>query len=188
MGAILPTSPLRQNVTIADISAKKLKVAEEKYGFTALKLNEDGTIPKEPDYYDIIFCSSVIEHVTVDKSEADEIKTNKEFQRRAFERQQKFADEIRLKSKAYFVQTPYRYFLLESHTWLPIFIIFLPRRAQIKIIDFLFKSSFWPKKVRWLDFNLLTVRDMKKLFPDALIVKEKSMGFTKSLMAIKVNR
>lgn len=179
--------PFRKNVTVADISKRKLKLAEAKYNFNTLVLTEDGTIPKDPKYYDIIFSSSVIEHVTVDKNQAHNIKSNKEFKKKAFARQKKFAEEIRLKGKSYFVQTPYKYFILESHTWLPIFFIFFSRKIQQKIIDFLNKFKLWPKKVRWLDFNLLTVRDMKQLFPDAEIVRERSFGFTKSLMAVKID-
>lgn len=185
-GHIASVVPFRENVTIADISKARLKQAQDKYGFNTIVLKEDGTIPAEPKQYDIIFCSSVIEHVTVDKDEAANIKSKKEFEKKAFERQKKLAREIASKSKSYFVQTPYKYFLIESHTWLPIFFIFFPRKVQLKIIAFLFKS-IWPKKVRWLDFNLLTVKDMKKLFPDAKIVKEKSFGFTKSLMAVKID-
>lgn len=179
--------PYRKNVTIADISQKKLIVAEKKYGFKTLVLAEDGSIPKDPRHFDVIFSSSVIEHVTVDKNKAYQVKSNSEFKEKAFKRQKKFAEEIRLKSKSYFVQTPYKYFPIESHTWLPIFFIFFSREIQIKIIEFLSESKLWPKKVRWHDFNLLTISDMAKLFPDAIIVKEKSFGFTKSLMAVRIS-
>jgi hypothetical protein len=57
----------------------------------------------------------------------------------------------------------------------------MPRNTQIKLIKFF--NKFWPKKT-WPDFNLLTEKEMKELFPEAKIVKEKSFLFTKSLIAI----
>nr|WKN34694.1 class I SAM-dependent methyltransferase [Tunicatimonas sp. TK19036] len=185
-GHIATVIPYRENVTIADISTKMLNKAKNKYGFNTYQLDESGKL-SFPAKYDVIFCSSVIEHVTVDKKEAPTIDTNSEFKEKSLSRQEKFAKSIRSSGKSYYVQTPYKYFLIESHTWLPILFIFLPRKVQISINEFLLKSSFWPKKVRWLDFNLLTVKDMQMLFPDAQIIKEKSFGFTKSLIALKID-
>lgn len=171
----------RENIYIADIDENKLKKSARK-GFKTVRLNEDGTIPCEDGYFDIIFCSSVIEHVTVDKKNMETMQTNKEFRETALKRQKKLADEIRRVGKSYFVQTPYKYFPLESHSRLPVILVLLPRKLQIKIIKFFRK--FWFARTS-PDWNLLTVNDMKFLFPGAKIVKEKAFFFTKSLMAIK---
>jgi hypothetical protein len=37
------------------------------------------------------------------------------------------------------------------------------------------------------DFNLLNEKDLAEMFPDASILKESVLGFTKSLMAIKAS-
>lgn len=174
----------KKNVYIADISEKKLKKSAEK-GYKTILLNEDGIIPYEDGYFDIIFCSSVIEHVTIDKKDILAIQTNKEFRELALERQKKLADEIQRAAKNYFVQTPYKYFPLESHSRLPVILVLLPRKLQIKIIKFFRK--FWFARTT-PDWNLLTVKDMKFLFPGAKIVKERAFFFTKSLMAIKAGR
>jgi hypothetical protein len=171
----------KTNVYIADIDEKKLKKSAEK-GFKTLVLGEDGTIPCEDGYFDIIFCSSVIEHVTVDKKDMETIQTAKEFRKAALKRQKKLADEIRRVGKSYFVQTPYKFFPLESHSRLPVILVLLPRKLQITIIKFFRK--FWFARTS-PDWNLLTVKNMKFLFPGAKIVKEKAFFFTKSLMAIK---
>jgi hypothetical protein len=174
----------KMNVYIADINERKLKKSAEK-GFKTIVLNEDGTIPCEDGYFDIIFCSSVIEHVTVDKKDMESIQTNKEFRKVALKRQKKLADEIRRVGKSYFVQTPYKYFPLESHSRLPFILVLLPRKLQIKLIKFFRK--FWFARTS-PDWNLLTVKDMKRLFPGAQIIKEWVFFFTKSLMAIKTRR
>jgi hypothetical protein len=53
---------------------------------------------------------------------------------------------------------------------------------QMKVISTF--NRFWAKKTT-PDWHLLTVGDMKKLFPEAEIIKEKSLLFTKSLIAVK---
>jgi len=60
------------------------------------------------------------------------------------------------------VQTPNKYFLLETHSWLP-FIQYLPRFVLIPFIKFM--NKFWIKKNQ-PDWNLLDKKDMKKLFPN----------------------
>jgi hypothetical protein len=173
--------PFKKNVYIADINRKKLKKSAEK-GFKTIVLNEDGTTPCENGYFDIIFCSSVIEHVTVDKRDMETIQTNKGFRKAALKRQKKLAQEIERVGKSYFVQTPHKYFPLESHSRLPVILVLLPRKMQIKIIKFFRK--FWFARTS-PDWNLLTVKDMKFLFPGAKIIKERAFFITKSLMAIK---
>lgn len=167
---------------VADIATQALETANKKYGYKTILLDESGKIPFEDNYFDVIFCNSVIEHVTVDKDEIYSIKTNKEFKEKSLARQKFLADEIRRVSKKYFVQTPYRHFIIESHTWFPSFFIYFPRTFQIKLIQFL--SKYWVKSST-PDVNLLTVSDMSRLFPDAEIIQEKSFFMTKSLIAIK---
>ena len=139
--------PFRKNVYLADISAEDLKRAK-KYGFekTILLKEDDSMLPFPDKYFDIVFCSSVIEHVTGPKNKIIKIKENRLFSELAFKYQLSFANEIRRISKRYFVQTPYKYFLIESHTWLLFIIVLLPRELQIRLIDFL-NNTKWPKKL-----------------------------------------
>ncbi len=174
--------PFRKNVTIADIDTKALKQAEERFGFQTVLISESGQLLFPDQYFDIVFCSSVIEHVTIPKAEIYLCRSGHEFARRAFESQQRFAQEIRRLAKHYFVQTPHKYFLLESHTWLPMPAIFLPRPLQIKLIQFF--NRFWIKHTD-PDWHLLTPRQMRCLFPDAQILIERWYGLPKSIIACK---
>ena len=173
--------PFRENVFIADIDQESLLRGEEKYGFKKVLLDEVGRIPFEDKYFDIVYCNSVIEHVGIDKAQQWSVKDGKEFSQMAFNRQCDFASEIRRVGKKYFVQTPNKNFVLESHTWLPL-VQFLPRPTLIKIIRWL--NKWWIKKTV-PDWNLLTEQQMKELFPHSIIVEEKFLGLTKSLIAIR---
>jgi hypothetical protein len=173
--------PGYHNIWVADIAAEPLEKAAQR-GFHTVLLREGEPLPFGDQEFDIVFCSSVIEHVTIPKSEIYSCRSGKEFRQRSFAAQQAFAREIRRIGKRYFVQTPYRYFIIESHTWMPAVILLLPRPLLVHFINFL--NKFWIKTTE-PDWNLLTVRDMRTLFPEAEIFIEWWMGLPKSLMACK---
>ena len=75
-------------------------------------------------------------------------------------------------AKTYFVQTPNKWFPIESHTWLP-FVGFVPRAAQLATIAV--SNRFWIKRTS-PDWHLLTAREMRTLFPDAEIRRERFLG------------
>jgi hypothetical protein len=170
------------HIFIADIDEEALERGHRKYGFTPVAIPENGTLPFADWYFDIVFCSSVIEHATVDKTELLQHRSRREFRHAAWARQQRLAEEIRRIGRRYYVQTPYRYFPVESHTWFPAVVVVLPRRLQIRLIDRL--NHFWPKKTA-PDFNLLTPREMRALFPDAEVLYERSFGLLKSMTAVR---
>lgn len=174
--------PFRKNVWVADILPEALKAAEQHFGFHTVLLTEGEPLTFPDGYFDIVFCSSVIEHVTIPKAEIYTCTSGREFARRALESQTWFANEIRRLGKRYFVQTPHRYFIIESHTWLPLPVVFLPRPLLLKLIPVL--NRYWIKTTE-PDWHLLTPRLMKRLFPDGEIVIERWCGFPKSIIAYR---
>ena len=126
-------------------------------------LQGDGcALPFADDAFDVVFSNSVIEHVPQELQSA-------------------FADEIRRVAPRYFVQTPNRYFPIEPHYQVPFF-QFLPRRAQ-RALSSRF-SLGWRGKGGGEEITLLTAKDLRRLFPDAEIHRERLLGLTKSLMAV----
>lgn len=124
----------------------------------------DGTdLPFGDCEFDVAFSNSVIEHVPP-------------------ELQARFAAEVRRVARRYFVQTPNRYFPIEPHYQLPLF-QFLPRRAR-QAMNRRFTLG-WQPKGQWEEITLLTARDLKRLFPDAEIRRERMLGLTKSLIAVR---
>jgi 2-polyprenyl-3-methyl-5-hydroxy-6-metoxy-1,4-benzoquinol methylase len=106
--------------------------------------------------FDVVHSNSVIEHVG------------------RWPQMQAMAREIRRLAQAYFVQTPNFWFPLEPHYRLPL-IQFLPRRQRERV-----KEAFFPGD----SIELLTARQMRNLFPDAVVKRERFAGLTKSLIAV----
>jgi hypothetical protein len=174
--------PFRENIGIADIQPAALERGRREYGFDTALIAEDGRLPFDDEHFDIVFCSSALEHATIDKRELHSVTSRREFERRALEHQRRLAREIDRVSRAYFVQTPYRYFPIESHTWLPGLVVFLPRRALLRLLE---ATNRWWIKSTEPDWHLLTRRSMHRLFPDAEVVVERFAGVPKSLIAVK---
>jgi SAM-dependent methyltransferase len=169
------------NIFIADLDQEVIDRGQARYRFTPVRIGESGVLPFADGHFDIVYASSVIEHVTVPKDAVYAVASSREFRQQAQARQQQFAAEIRRTGKGYFVQTPNRDFPIEAHTWMP-FVGWLPRELQIPLIRFL--NRFWIKKTQ-PDFHLLTRAELASLFPEARIVSERSLGLVKSWMAIK---
>jgi Methyltransferase domain len=174
--------PHRKNVVIADIDSEALELGRRNHGFETVLLDESGRLPFADGEFDIVFCSSVIEHVTVGKERLRDYRTQREFGAAAFEHQRRFAAEIERVGRRFFVQTPNKWFPIESHTWLPLPIVLLPRRLQLPFVAWV--NRWWIKGTQ-LDWNLLTRKQMAELFPSARILVERSLGLPKSLIAIK---
>lgn len=133
-------------------------------------------LPFKDAAFDIVFSNSVIEHVG---ARAD---------------QQSFAAEIARVGRCYWVQTPNRYFPIELHLMLPL-VHFLPKSLQRSIVE---RFTIWqllaqpsePQRRYYVDhflsgLHLLAAREMQSLFPDARIVKERLLGWPKSLIAVR---
>lgn len=177
---IQPTDIRPENVYIADIDSAAVARGSERYGFSPVVIGESGRLPFPDGFFDVVYCSSVIEHVTVPKGDVWRIRSGREFERRARERQREFAREIKRLGRQYFVQTPYRHFPIESHSWLP-FIAWLPRRLLVPVLRL--TNKFWVKRTS-PDWHLLDAKEMIELFEGATIIYEKSFGLTKSMMAV----
>lgn len=115
-------------------------------------------LPFEDDSFAIAHSSSVIEHLDpVDRP--------------------RFAAELRRVAGRYIVQTPNRWFPVEPHVLLPGF-QFLPLALRRRL---------WPlgvSKDPFQDIRLLDAAELRRLFPDAVIVRERFLGLTKSLIAV----
>ena len=122
--------------------------------------------------FDIVFSNSVIEHVGTWKD------------------QQRFAAEVRRVGRQVFVQTPNRWFFIEPH-FVAVFVHYLPWALAKRIIPFcsfrgLFRSGDNANlKQLAAELGLLSFHQVKELFPDCEIHREKLFGLTKSFVAVR---
>lgn len=176
--------PGLKNVCIGDYNRTALDYAARSFAYKTLPLDGTSRLPVADRSFDIIFCSSVIEHVTGPKADAVALfkRDGPAFRQQALVYQRAFADEIRRCSKRYFVQTPARYFPVEVHSWIPL-LGYLRTDMQWQVIKVF--NRFWPRKDECPDWCLLTGRQMAELFPDATIHRERVFGITKSYIAIR---
>lgn len=133
----------------------------------------DATRLEYPDgAFDVAISNSVIEHVGT------------------WENQKRFAAEIRRVARRVWVQTPARGFLIEPHLIAP-GIHWLPRGAQRRLIR---RFTLWgwmmrptPEDVDRIlaEIRLLTYAEMRELFPDCEIRRERVLGWTKSYIAVR---
>jgi hypothetical protein len=133
-------------------------------------------LPFADGAFDIVFSNSVIEHLG------------------SHEGQQRFASEIARVGRSYWVQTPNRQFPFELHLMLPL-VHLLPKPVQRAIVS---RFTVWqmllsppePERRAFLDHYLTEVilldrRGLSGLFPQARILAERSLGLSKSLIALK---
>lgn len=142
----------------------------------SLVAGDGRSLPFDDASFDIVFSNSVIEHVG---TRAD---------------QRHFAAEIARVGRNYWVQTPNRHFPIELHLMLPL-IHYLPKSCQQAIAE---KFTIWQLLTRpseaqrrfyvdhfLNDLNLLTHGELQSLFPDGQIVRERFLGWPKSLIAVR---
>src|SRR5437016_4823503 len=127
-------------------------------------------LPFASGTFDIAFSNSVIEHLE------------------NWPNQQKMADEIRRVARSYFVQTPNFWFPIEPHYLAPC-VHYVPRSIRPFIVRWLTPRGWIAGVTRKQaiemveEISLLTEKQMRTLFPDAAIYREKFAGLTKSIIA-----
>jgi hypothetical protein len=133
----------------------------------------DGTALQYGDKeYDICFSNSVVEHVG------------------SLEKQKMFAQEVCRVGKRIWIQTPAKSFFLEPHYITP-FIHWLPKHYQKRLLR---NFSIWGLITRptqqYIDdtvdqTRLLTFEEIRDLFPDCTIRRERFLFMTKAYLIIR---
>lgn len=121
--------------------------------------------------FDIYFSNSTIEHVG------------------AFSSQIAFAKEAMRVAKKHIIQTPNRYFIVEPH-FLTLGFQFFPKCVRAFLlsrfnIGWVNKSEDYYSALSEVEqIRLLSYGELKWLFKESLVIREKIMGFTKSYIVI----
>ena len=137
------------------------------------EVQEDGCdLPYEDGAFDLVHSNSVVEHVG------------------DWRRMVAFAREVRRTGAGYFVQTPAFWFPWEPHYGFPFFAQ-LPRPLQRGLLmrrrmGFFDRAGSMEEAEAVLDgTRLLDAAQMRTLFPDADLERERIAGLTKSLIAVR---
>jgi SAM-dependent methyltransferase len=143
-------------------------------GAAAWVAGDGRALPFRDGAFDIVFSNSVIEHVGDAAS------------------QERFAREVARVGRAYWVQTPNRWFPVEQHLLTPI-VHWLPKSWQRAIVP---RFTVWSAVMRvsedrrrfylehyLSDVKLLGIAELRRLFPGARVLRERFCGITKSLVA-----
>lgn len=122
--------------------------------------------------YDLVHSNSLIEHVGT------------------WDNMRRLAANMRRLAPAYFVQTPYFWFPIEPHFRVPLF-HWLPESLRYRLVmsgdlGHMKKAHSVTEAVRSVESaRLLDHRQFADLFPDADIRRERFIGLTKSLLAVR---
>ena len=116
-------------------------------------------LPFADNALDLAFSNSVIEHMGT------------------WEKQQAFAREARRVAHNLWIQTPARSFPIEAHLLAP-YNQYLPKNVQHSIVRWMPRGLLTPDVIHEIvdEVRLLTYREVKHLFPDCRILRERLFG------------
>lgn len=122
--------------------------------------------------FDLVHSNSVIEHVG------------------SWQAMQAMADEMRRVGRAYYLQTPYFWFPIEPH-YFGFMLHWLPLSWRVKLAMRM-RLGHWPRArsvgeavIAQQAAQLLDATMLRALFPDAIVHRERWLGLTKSLVAMR---
>ncbi len=146
-------------VILLDRGEAELRDAQARFPHAQLVCADGERLPFAAGAFDLVFCNSVIEHVAHPDA---------------------LAAEICRTGRHFFVQTPNEKFPLESHSHMPLpFFRALPRTLQWWMARGAGASWDYLMSVRYL-----TEAELRALFPDARILRERAFGLTKSFYVL----
>jgi ubiquinone/menaquinone biosynthesis C-methylase UbiE len=146
-------------VLLLDTDEAELRVAQQRFpNIQCIRANGE-QLPFCENAFDLVFCSSVIEHVAHPAV---------------------LAAEIRRTGRRFFVQTPNEHFPLESHSPVPLpFFRQLPRTLQWYMCRLAGASWDYIMSVRYV-----TEEELRAWFPRARVLREHAWGLTKSFYVL----
>jgi SAM-dependent methyltransferase len=116
--------------------------------------------------FDVVFSNSVIEHVGDPQKRAQ------------------FAHEAKRLGRAYWVQTPSKWFPIEAHCGMPFWWLYPRRLREWFIRRWRILLPEWAAMVEGTD--IVTKAELRRLFPESTILVERVFGIPKSYIALSV--
>ena len=154
----------REKIIALDIDIVMLNDLKRKYSEVQCIVADATALPFKDKAVKISFSNAVIEHVGANSH------------------QRKFADEIRRVSQKFYITCPNKYFPFEFHYRLPLY-QFVPKSIQ-KWLFQKFNIGLWYEN-KWEDINLLSYRQLKKIFPETTLIKQRITFCAETLICFK---
>ena len=129
-------------------------------------------LPFKDGAFDVVYSNSLIEHLE------------------NLDGQLKFAAECMRVGKNYFIQTPNKWFPIEPHFLAP-FIHWLPRQVSRRLLrnftvwGWITRPTQQQCDAMLQEIRLLDAREMRSIFPQAELIQERLLGWTKSFIILK---
>jgi ubiquinone/menaquinone biosynthesis C-methylase UbiE len=174
-GTELYWRPFLKDIEVLDCEITLVNLTEAKVSHPCFSaITGDATGLSFPDNaFDFVHSNSTIEHVG------------------RWPQMQAMAREVRRLAPSYYLQVPNFWFPVEPHFRAPFF-HWLPEQMRVRIL-MRFGLGYGGRRRETVDeamaalqsSQLLDVRQLRALFPDAEIRKERVFGFAKSLMAVR---
>lgn len=162
----------RVSVTCANLNPSHLDEGQETALAKMISADACDLNGIKDNAFDIAFSNSVIEHVG------------------SWRNMVAMANEVRRVAPKYLLQTPYFWFPIEPHARTP-FIHWLPQSWTYRLV-MTRTNGYWPRQDNVSgavavvqSAQLVDFRQMQALFPDADVKRERFLGLTKSLIAVR---
>lgn len=155
--------PLRLDITILNLPGVAETATASHHSIRYVEGDACEVVGFDDKQFDIVFSNSVIEHVGPAHKQAG------------------FAREVRRLGKAYWVQTPSKWFPIEAHCGMPFWWFYPPGLRRYFIARWRRKLPAWTEMVEAT--RVLTKADLQRLFPEATIRVERVLGIPKSYIA-----
>jgi ubiquinone/menaquinone biosynthesis C-methylase UbiE len=165
---LLERFPDRSRVTAVNILPEHLAAIRNAYPGVQTMIADGRRLPFPDGSFDLVYSNAVIEHVG------------------DFESQARMAEEVRRVGKRWFLTTPNRWYPFEFHARMPL-ISWLPPRLMHRLAK-LWAYNHVHRRYQsgndYSDVSLLTARQLRRLFPDSLILKPRVTFWPETLVVV----
>lgn len=165
----IDTYAWRDKITAVNLSSAHIATIQSHYPEIDARVGDARQLPWPDKYFDVVYSNAVIEHVG------------------DFERQRQMAKEVMRVGKRWFVTTPNRWYPYEFHLRLPL-VTWLPGSLYLSAARMVqynhVKRCYQFGNAKPTGLRLLDGRQMRTLFPQSRIIKQRVTFWPETLIAV----
>ncbi len=165
---LLERFPDKSRITAVNLFPEHLDTIRAAYPGIHTVQADARSLPFEDKSFDLVYSNAVIEHVGT------------------LQDQQQMAAEVRRVGKRWFLTTPNRWYPFEFHARVP-FVPWLPAPCMhqlLRLWSYNHTSQRYQSGNDFSDVRLLTARQLRRMFPDSLILKPRVTFWPETLVVV----